>query len=202
MAEAGAAAGIATGVNIGMRIAQRSPLRNRPRDVVDKDRKIPWHRAVALAWRCPTKLSSTIHSLAASLQSRRRMPSVTERTSISGLNVRADVSLPPETCQAVPARCLQYSRCSHDFVSGDRGGTVGLPRTFISSGRCDRLGVALPDRSVASSRFVRSINFRMHLAPFTPFRRSIFTGKPITVVAKTDAGAVPCPAACCEAMSR
>ncbi|WP_299656045.1 hypothetical protein [uncultured Jannaschia sp.] len=56
MAEAGAAAEIATCVNIGMRIAQRSPLRNRPRDVVDKDRKIPWHRAVALAWRCPTKV--------------------------------------------------------------------------------------------------------------------------------------------------
>ena len=149
-ADAGGAAATATGMNIGVRIAPSSPRRNCRRHIVKKDRETPWRRAVALACRCPTKLSSTIRSLSASLQCRRcslsaslqcrrRTPSAAERTSISGLNVRSairsDVSPPPKIRQTaiaggIPNKALARALTALARARNALPGAFAPPRPF------------------------------------------------------------------------
>ena len=81
-----------------------SPVRYCRRQTVSRDREMPCRLAVALTCRFPAKLSSTIRTLSASFQCRRRTPSAADKTSIGGSNlrsrIRSELSLKRQTRQA------------------------------------------------------------------------------------------------------
>ncbi len=80
-----------SGIKEGKRSPPSSPVRYCRRQTVSRDREMSCRLAVALTCRFPVKLSSTIRTLSASLQCRRRTPSAADKTSIGGSNLRSRI---------------------------------------------------------------------------------------------------------------
>lgn len=103
---------ISTGAKLGCRSVPRAPSRNCRRQVVSKDREIPCARAVAETSRDSRKLASTMRTLSASLQCRRRAASAADRTSISSPDLRSTIrshlSPSSEPSQAAPGGGLRF----------------------------------------------------------------------------------------------
>ena len=93
-----------SGIKEGKRSPPSSPVRYRRRQTVSRDREMSCRLAVALTCRFPVKLSSTIRTLSASFQCRRRTPSAADKTSIGGSNlrsrIRSELSLKRQNRQA------------------------------------------------------------------------------------------------------
>lgn len=79
------------GAKDGKQSPSNSPFRYCRRQTVSRDLEMPCRLAVALTCRPSWRLSSTIRTLSALLQCRRRTPSAADITSIGGSNLRSRI---------------------------------------------------------------------------------------------------------------